>query len=55
MAKAVLKPMMEAMQNCDDSNGNLGSNIDSAIGLLERIIDADTVAINIKEEVLNFY
>lgn len=54
LAKAVLKPMMEAIQNCDDSNGNLGGNIDSAIELLERIIDADTVAINIKEELFNF-
>ena len=54
LAKAVLKTMMEAMQNCDDSNGNLGGNINSAIGLLERIIDADTVAINIKEELFNF-
>ncbi len=54
LAKAVLKPMMEAIQNCDDSNGNLGSNIEGAIEILEIITSAKTAAVNIKEELFDF-
>jgi hypothetical protein len=54
LAKAVLKPMMSVMENCDDSNGNIGSSVESAIELLEKIIAGDTAGINIKEEVFVF-
>jgi hypothetical protein len=54
LAKAVLKHMMEAIQNCDDSNGNLGSNIEGAIELMGTITSANAAAVNIKEELFYF-
>ncbi len=54
LAKAVLKPMMSTMEYCDDSNGNLGGNIENTIDLFEKIISADKVAVTLKEDVFNF-
>jgi SWIM zinc finger len=54
LAKVVLKSTMNALQTCDDSSGNIGGNVEGATELLEKIIDAETVAPSIKEEVFNF-
>jgi len=52
--KAVLKPMIEVITYCDDSDGNIGDSIDSAVELLQIIISAMAAAISIKEEVFEF-
>ena len=54
LAKAVLKPMMVTIQNCDDSNGNLGGTIESSIELLGEIAGSNEVATDIKEEIFIF-
>ena len=41
LAKAVLKPTMEAITDADDSNGSMSGSISGAITLLEHIADAD--------------
>ncbi len=53
LAKAVLKPMMEAITEADDSNGSLGGSISEAITLLENIADSDA-AIDMKEQLFKF-
>jgi uncharacterized Zn finger protein len=54
LAKAVLRPMMKAIENCDDSNGDIGGSIDNAISLLETIAISTTAAIDIKEQLYGF-
>ena len=54
LSKAVLKPMMETMAYCDDSDGELGDIIDNTVELLQQIISSKTVAINLKEEIFIF-
>jgi uncharacterized Zn finger protein len=44
----------EAIENCDDSNGNIGSSIDNAISLLETIAISTTAAIDIKEQLYGY-
>jgi len=54
LVRAVLKPMMNTIENCDDSSGSLGDSIDYVIKLLENIILDKKVAVNIKEEIFDF-
>jgi hypothetical protein len=54
LAKAVLKLMMDAMMDADDSDGNIGDSISNAISLLENIVHAGSAAIDIKEQLLLF-
>lgn len=54
LAKAVLKPMMLAIMDSDDSNGNIGDSIEGSIGILENIAAANTAAIAIKEQLFGF-
>jgi hypothetical protein len=54
VAKAVLRPVMEAITNCDDSNGNVGSSINYAIQLLDTIATSDIAAVDIKEQLYDF-
>jgi hypothetical protein len=54
LAKAVLKSMIVVIQNCDDSNNDIGENAESAIALLEMIADSNTASIDIKEAVFTF-
>ena len=54
LASAVLRPLVEATTNCDDSNGNMGDSVDKAVGLLEAIAVAPKAAIGIKEQLLQF-
>ena len=54
LAKAVLRPIMEAITDADDSNGSIGGSISEVITLLEKIADADAAAVNIKEQLFHF-
>ena len=54
LARAVLKPMMLAIMDSDDSNGNIGSSIEGALGILENIAAANAAAITIKEQLFGF-
>ncbi|WP_276503592.1 SWIM zinc finger family protein [Terrimonas pollutisoli] len=54
LAKAVLRPMMDVVESCDDSNGNIGGSIENAIHLLETITISTTAAIDIKEQLYRF-
>lgn len=54
LAKPLLKSMMEAITESDDSNGNIGGTIDDAISLLEMIADADKAATVLKEQIFFF-
>ncbi len=54
LAKAVLKPLMEAVTDADDSNGSMAGSIFQAIALLQKITDANAAAITIKEQVFQF-
>lgn len=54
VAKAVLRPMVEVIESCDDSNGNIGGSIEYGIQLLETIVFSATAAIDIKEQLYDF-
>ena len=54
LAKPLLKSMMEAITESDDSNGNISETIDDAIRLLEMIADADRAARALKEQIFFF-
>ena len=54
LAKAVLRPMMDVIESCDDSDGNIGGSIENAIHLLETIASSTTAAIDIKEQLYGF-
>ena len=54
LAKPLLKSMMEAITESDDSNGSIGETIDDAISLLEMIADADKAARALKEQIFFF-
>ena len=54
LARAVLKPMMLAIMDSDDSNGNIGGSIEGALGILENIAAANAAAITIKEQLFGF-
>ncbi len=54
LAKSILKPMMEAIIDSDDSNGNIGDCINSSLELFENISLSKVAAFNIKEEVFEF-
>jgi len=54
MAKAVVRPMMEVMEYCDDSNGYIGDSIENAVNLLETIAVSTTAAIDLKEQVYGY-
>lgn len=54
LAKAVVRPMMEVMEYCDDSNGNIGDCIENAVNLLETIAVSATAAIDLKEQVYGY-
>ncbi len=50
IAKVVLEEMTEVQEGCDDSSGDIGAVTSGAISLMEKIADADTAAIAIKEQ-----
>ncbi len=54
LARGVLKPIMEAITYCDDSDGEIGDSIDSIVELLQGIVAAKDVATNVKEELFDF-
>lgn len=54
LARAVLRPLVEATTDCDDSNGSIGGSVSKAIDLLEAIATSPEAAINIKEQLLKF-
>lgn len=54
LAKAVLRPMMEVIEYCDDSNGDIGGSIEKAISLLETITVSAMAAIDLKEQVYGY-
>ncbi|GEO07055.1 hypothetical protein AAE02nite_47190 [Adhaeribacter aerolatus] len=54
LARVVLKALMEASTNSDDSNGNIGSTIYQAVQLIQNIAGAGQAAPELKESIFIF-
>lgn len=54
LVKAILYPLTETIEYSDDSNGSIGSSIENAIELLDKIVEKPNIAFDMKEQVFNF-
>ncbi|QHT70786.1 hypothetical protein GXP67_31130 [Rhodocytophaga rosea] len=54
VSRVVLKAMMEAITQSDDSAGNLGGTIFSAVELMGSVAEAEKAAIELKEQMFDF-
>jgi uncharacterized Zn finger protein len=51
LAKAILNPLMKSIENTDDSRGSIGGSIQSAIELIDVMLDKPNIAFDIKEQI----
>ncbi len=54
LSKAALKELIEAVESCDDSGGDVGGAVSDTVGLIARVAESDDAATAIKQEIFDY-